>query len=75
MMPDPSLLCLKAAEARWASSALYACAEQLQQSGSQTLAVELFTAACDGAAFSLRQGHAQHLDAQVLLKPGAQQQY
>ena len=46
------LLPLKAAEERWASSALFGCAVQLH-TGQRQSAEILFTAACDAAASSL----------------------
>ncbi|KAA6417398.1 MAG: cell division-associated BIMB-like, partial [Trebouxia sp. A1-2] len=44
---------LKAAEERWASSALFSCAVQLHSSNSPQSAETLFAAACDAAASSL----------------------
>lgn len=61
LIPQP-VLSLKVAEARWGSSVLYSCAMQLQQDGMTPLAIPLFTAACDGAAFSLAQEAAQHTE-------------
>lgn len=64
--PEQSALSLKAAEARWASSALHGCAVQLQlqQKCQLPLAIELFTVACDAAAFSLAQAVAQEAEEQ-----------
>lgn len=48
----PPLL-LKAAEERWASSALFSCAVQLHSNNLAQSAETLFAAACDAAASSL----------------------
>ncbi len=47
------LLPLKAAEERWASSALFSCAVQLHNNNLPQSAETLFAAACDAAASSL----------------------
>lgn len=47
------LLLLKAAEERWASSALFSCAVQLHNNNLPLSAETLFAAACDAAASSL----------------------
>ena len=47
------LLAVKAAEVRWASSALFSCAVQLQSIAQITSAEPLLIAASNSAAFSL----------------------
>lgn len=61
------LLPLKAAEERWASSALFGCAVQLHSAQRQSAEI-LFTAACDAAASSLVKLMHDHSQSQVILQ-------
>ena len=59
------VLVLKAAEARWASSALFSCAMQLNSGGLFQSAEPMFRAACEAASSSMVQLTQQGAQTQV----------